>query len=1314
MQCPQCKMENPRQARFCLNCGVRLVLVCPQCGTELPPQARFCFACGARVSASPPKAGEEIGIPALDKAIQRLVPKEFADRLLATRGQVGKERRMVTILFSDVKGSTAMAESLDPEEVMEIMDGAFDVLIEPIYRYEGTLARLMGDAILAFFGAPIAHEDDPERACRAALEIIEGAQRYAARLEEERGISGFNVRVGINTGLVVVGEVGSDLRVEYTAMGDAVNLAARLEQNAPPGGILISHDTYRHVRGVFDVLVQAPLRVKGKTEPVQTYLVERAKPRAFRKAMRGVEGIETRMIGREAELKHLQDAFYTAMEDSEVQVVTIAGEAGVGKSRLLHEFDIWSEALPEYFYYFKGRASREMQNLPYGLIRDLVAFRFQIQDSDPSAVVREKLEQGVSVALGAGESSHMRAHFIGHLVGFEFGDSPHLAGVLDDAQQVRDRGLTYLSEYFKGMAAQFPVLILLEDLHWADESSLDALNHLALELTGQPVMMVCAARPSLFERRPHWGEGQSFHTRLELQPLSKWDSRRLVAEILQKVDQVPDTLRDLVVAGAEGNPFFIEELIKMLVEDGVIIKGKGRWHLEPARLMQVRVPPTLTGVLQARLDRLPVEERTILQQASVVGRLFWDRPVVRISESVSEGIEETEILDTLSTLRAKEMVFQRETSAFTGAQEYIFKHNMLREAAYESVLKRLRRVYHGLVADWLMEQGGERVGEHTALIADHLELAGRAAEAGEYLNEAGDRARGLYAHQEAIGAYERVLALLKEEGDYERAARTLMKLGLTYHTAFDFQRSRQAYDEGFVMWQRVGERKPAVPPPVPHALRVLSPDPPGLDPTMAGDVVSATVIQQLFSGLAELTPDLDVVPDVAQSWEVLEGGRKYVLHLRHDVRWTDGVPVTANDFEYAWKRVLDPATGSPNAKLLYDVEGAKAFHRGEVSDPESVGVCALDDVTLVVQLEGPTGYFLQLVAHDGTFPVPRHVVEAHGEAWAERGNIVTNGPFILKAWQRGQSMVFSRNPKHHGRFRGNVQRVELLPLLPIQAEWSAALEVYEADGLDILNITWSPPAEKDRARQQHTGEYVSAPWLQTLYVGFDVTRSPFDDVRVRRAFVMATDRETLAEVVMMGYMSPALGGFVPPGMPGHSPGIALPYDPERARQLLAEAGYPGGRGFPVVDLPAPLVPEAMSEYMEAQWRENLGIGINWEVMEWAMFLDRIARDPPHIFGTGWSADYPDPDSFLRVALPWMSRGWRNEPYEGLVEEARRVMDQGERMKLYRQADRILVEEALVMPLAYWRWHLLVKPWVSRYPMSPIGYWFWKDVIIEPH
>ncbi|MGD9405253.1 MAG: ABC transporter substrate-binding protein [Anaerolineae bacterium] len=1257
------------------------------------------------------------------KRLQRLVPKEFAQQLMSTRGQVGRERRTVTILFSDVKGSTALAEHLDPEDVMEIMDGAFDVLIEPVYRHEGTLARLMGDAVLAFFGAPVAHEDDPERAVRAALEIAAGTQRYAETLERERGIEGFSVRIGIHTGLVVVGEVGSDLRVEYTAMGDAINVASRLEQNAPPGGILISHNTYRHLRGVFDVLTQEPLLVKGRTDAVQTYLVEGAKPRAFHKPVRGVEGIETRMVGREAELKHLREAFHTAVEDRELQVVTVVGEAGVGKSRLLHEFDTWSELLPEQFYYFQGRAVPEMQNVPYGLVRDLVAFRFQIQDSDPAAMVRRKLEQGVAVALGEGEDSRRAAHLIGRLAGFETQGSGFLAGE-DDAQALRDRALGHLAGYFKGMASRLPVLILLEDLHWADASSLDALNHLALALAQEPAMIVGAARPALFERRPHWGEGQPVHTRLHLQPLSRWDSRRLVAEILQKVPEVPEAFRDLIVSGTEGNPFFIEELIKMLVEDGVIVKGVMEWRLEPSRLAEVRVPPTLSGVLQARLDRLPVGERTVLQQASVVGRLFWDRAVERISASTGKDAEEGEVAERLSALRSREMVFQRETSAFVGAEEYIFKHNMLREIAYEGVLKRVRRVYHGLVADWLLEQGGERVEEYVGLIADHLELAGRVAEAADTLIAAGDRARGLVAHQEAIRAYERALALLMElavdsdapEREYERAARTQMKLGLTHHSVFNFGRAQQAYEEGFTLWQRAGQSAAAGSvPPAPRALRIIgsASAPLTLDPGLCYDAPSASVIEQLFSGLVEHTPELGVVPDVAASWEMLDGGRKYVFHLRDDVVWSDGTPVTAHDFAYAWKRVLDPATESRNASLLYDVRGARAYHDGLVREAEAVGVQALDGVTLMVELEGPIGYFLHLLAYSATYPVPRRAVERHGAAWAEAKNLVTNGPFTLASWRRGESMVLERCPHYRGRFRGNVARVKVTLLPP--GDRATRLEMYDAGLVDILDLRRADIEDLDLIRQRHAGEYITTPSANTAWLAFDVSRAPFDDPRVRRAFAQAVDREAMEDVPGAGFDAPATGGFVPPGMPGHSPGIALPYNPELARQLLAEAGYPGGTAFPSLDALTPRGPtwHRINEYLRAQWRENLGVDIRWQELEFTEFVHRFFGHHGHLFRNAWVADYPDPDSFLRVFMQTRTE-WRHGPYLELVERARRTVNQGERMRLYARAERILADEVPILPLAYQRQHLLLKPSIRGYQISAIGRTLWRDVVIEPH
>jgi class 3 adenylate cyclase/tetratricopeptide (TPR) repeat protein/ribosomal protein L40E len=795
MRCTQCNAENPEHARFCWRCGAKLPEVCPRCNALLLPQARYCSECGAEVGATPPP-----GIPPSPSApgfltdrLLRLVPQEYADRLVSTRGQVPSERRLVTILFSDVKGSTAMAEALDPEDVMEIMSGAFDLLIEPVVRHEGTVARLMGDAVLAFFGAPLSHEDDAQRACLTALDIVAGIRRYAARLEEERGLRGFDVRVGINTGLVVVGEVGSDLRVEYTAMGDAINLAARLEQNAPPGNILISHDTYRHVRAEFDLVPQEPLAVKGKAEPVQTYVVERARPRAFRRGRRGVEGIETRTVGRNAEMARLQKALHTVVEQGECQVVTIVGEAGVGKSRLLDEFDHWTELQPEDHDRFQGRVDREMRHQPYALLRSLFSFRFGIQESDAAAVAREKLVRGLAAGLraaqaGTGTEVEMKAYIAGQLLGFDFSASPHVQAIGQDAQQLRDRGLIYIGDYLRAMAAQRPLLVLLEDLHWADDSSLDAVERLAASFAlgaagPSPVLVLCAARPSLYERRPEWGARRDFFSQLDLSPLSQGDSRRLVEEILQRMEEVPKPLRDLVVTGAEGNPFFLEELIKMLVEEGVIRKGERAWSVDSERLGDLQVPPTLTGVLQARLDRLPFDQRQVLQEASVVGRLFWDLAVAYIAAAETKAGAETEadaqrVDRALAALQGREMVFPQATSAIVGAHEYLFKHALLREVTYEGVLKRVRRVYHGLVAEWMMAQTGEREREYTGLLADHLALAGRTEEAAIYLRRAAEQAVAAYANAEAVSYYTRALELTPEKDAAERYTMRLAREGL--------------------------------------------------------------------------------------------------------------------------------------------------------------------------------------------------------------------------------------------------------------------------------------------------------------------------------------------------------------------------------------------------------------------------------------------------------------------------------------------------------------------------------------------------------
>jgi len=1208
------------------------------------------------------------------------------------------ERKLVTVMFADISGFTALAETIDPEAVRDLMNGCFERLVPVVRKYGGAVDKFIGDEIMALFGAPVAHENDPERALRTALEMVD----TLAEFNGERGTE-LELHFGINTGTVIAGGLGTHERQEYTVMGDTVNVASRLEDVSERGEILAGPDTYRLTAPLFEFETMEPVRVKGKAEPVPVYRLLAAK--VVPGKVRGIAGLESPLVGREAEFRALQEAV-ERLQSGAGGIVTLVGEAGLGKSRLVAEVRDSVLGIRD-LDWVEGRCLSYGASIAYLLWLDMLRGLLGVTADASPVAVHGALRKWVQNLCP--ERFDDVYPYLGRLMSLPLADGAE-ATVRDvEGKDLKANTFRAVETLIEGAARQRPLVVVCEDLHWADPSSNEVLEQLLALTDRAPLLFICVFRPE--RRHGCWRVRETAvrdyhhcHTDLWVDPLSAAESKTLVGNLL-RVEGLPRELRERILSHAEGNPFYVEEIIRSLMNDGAIVRDEatGRWQATRS-VADIAISDTLHGVLMARIDRLQEETKRVLQLASVIGRLFFYRVLAEIAR------EERQLDTHLLTLQREEMIRER---ARTPELEYIFKHQLTQEAAYNGLLKRERRVFHRQVAEALELLFHDRVEEQVGLLAYHWERAEEPEKATEYLLRAGDQARLAYAHAEAIDYYQRALALLKEQEEHERSARTLMKLGLTYHTAFDFQRSRQAYEEGFALWQRAGETREKVPPPpAPHALRVNWSDPPTLDPTMANDTASGYVIDQLLSGLVDLNAETDVVPDVARSWDVLEGGRKFVFHLRDDVRWSDGAPVTAGDFEYAWKRVLDPVTDSPNASLLYDLKGARAFHRGE-GERGNVGVRALDDLTLIVELEGPTGYLLHLLALTSTYPVPRHVVEVHGEAWTEVGanstelGIVTNGPFRLDTWQRGQSIVLSRNPEYHGQFTGNLQRVEL----PLFADPSARLKVYEMDGLDIVG---PPPSEMDRARQGHAGEYISLPRLHTEYVGFNVILPPFDDHRVRRAFVLATDRETLADVIMRGYVSPATGGFVPPGMPGYSAGISLPYDPEQARQLLAEAGYPGGRGFPDVSAWTRSASLPNIGYLQAQWRENLGIEITWETMEWAMYLDRLRKEPPHVFLMGWEADYPDPDNFLRVGL-WRERvGWRNEDYARLVEKARRITDQGERMKLYRQADGILVEEAAIMPLYHERLNLLVKPWVIKYPASAIGGPVWKDVIIEPH
>ncbi len=1007
----------------------------------------------------------------------------------------------------------------------------------------------------------------------------------------------------------------------------------------------------------------------------------------------------SRLVGREQELAFLRECWRGA-EAGQRRLALISGEAGVGKTRLIEEFA--NRLRWQGVRVLWGRCYEFERVLPYQPVAEA------LRTALPNLMLDElagfpawTLEEVARLVPEMAE---------------RFPDLETLASMRSDQEQAHL--FDGVAHFLGQLSSHGALLIVLEDLHWASESTLQLLHYLARHLADHQILIAGTFRPEavglqhplLALRRRLIREGLAKPLRLSC--LSPADVETMVIEMSGAGEAVTPLAKRLYQE-TEGNPFFLMEIVKALFETGVVRMEEGAWRGEFGRISEGKLPlPTgVSEIIQARVRRLNDETQEALHRAAVLGREFdFDL----LNAVWGRGEEATlEALDDLLRHR----LLDEGTGAI--GRDYVFTHHKIQEVVYAGMGRRHRQHTHARVGAAMETLYGSDTDALAGELAFHFQQ-GRQLErsltekAIIYLLQAGDQARLAYAHQEAIDHYQQALELLKEQEEYEQAARTLIKLGLTHHNAFDFRQARRDYEEGFALWQQAGEMKPAVsPPPAPHALRVFWLNLPTLDPTMTNHGATPAVTSQLFRGLVESGPELEVTPDLAQDWDVLEKGCKYVFHLRDDARWSDGAPVTAGDFEYAWRRTLDPAIGSPNAGLLYDVAGARPFHQG-AAGWEDVGVRAVDEATLVVELEEPTGYFLQLLADSTTYALPQHAVETHGESWTEVGNIVTNGPFRLESWQRGESMVLVRNADYGGRFTGNVQRVELT-LLPLR-EWPAVLEKYEAGDLDVILRHWHiPPLERDRIRRRHAGEYVSVPALHTGYMGFDVSRPPFDDPLVRRAFALAIDKERLADVVNRGYWSPATDGFVPPAMPGHSPGIGPPYDPERARQLLAEAGYPDGRGFPVASAATFHGIEASVEYLQAQWRENLGVEIPCQAVRFSEFEDKWGGEgPSYISISAWQADYPDPDNFLRVGLQSACRGWRCEAYDRLVNEARRTIDQRERMRLYRQADRILIEQAPIIPWVHLRWNLLVKPWVKRYPTSAIRQWFWKDVIIEPH
>jgi class 3 adenylate cyclase/tetratricopeptide (TPR) repeat protein len=717
MSCPACGTENPAGAHFCMNCGASLERRCPACNTTAPAEARFCMNCGA----------------SLEPAAAR--PPE----------QPPEERRQVTVLFADLSGYTAFAERMDPEAVKSLVDRALMRLGREVERYGGTVDKFIGDNVMALFGAPVAHEDDAERAVRAGLGMQDSMEEINQDLPS--GIN-FDLRVGINTGEVLAGAVGET----YTVMGDTVNVAARLQSAARPGSVTVGERTMRASEGAVRYRTLEPLELKGKAAPVPAW--EAVSLTAEQPVGRVAPAHESPLVGRREELAVLESLYERVLEEGTPQLVTLIGEAGVGKSRVLREFERRLAEHPSAPSVRTGRCLPYGTGIVFWALGEVIRAEASIVDSDSADTAWAKLSAYFAELRGEDREGAVRqAALIGRLLGVEV--PPALVPQEEDPERARESFFAALRSGIESIARRRPFVIAFEDIHWADDGMLEAIEHLA-QWVRAPLLLVCLARDELLDRRPGWGGGRRSATQLLLNPLSDSQARELVQALLPSG-------REMVPAVAErsgGNPLFAEEMARRIAERG---STEG-----------VQLPDTVQGVLAARLDSLRPFERRLVQQAAVVGRTFWEGSLTSLARAEGQDLRRA-----LGALQQKDILVPTAEARLDGERELAFKHVLIRDVAYGMLPKAVRSRKHFEVGTYFEQRAGDRTDEVVALLADHYgraaalgreggvprdELTTMRRQAVRFLEEAGDAAARLYSNREAAEHYRHARDVALQDG----------------------------------------------------------------------------------------------------------------------------------------------------------------------------------------------------------------------------------------------------------------------------------------------------------------------------------------------------------------------------------------------------------------------------------------------------------------------------------------------------------------------------------------------------------------------
>ena len=1152
------------------------------------------------------------------------------------------------MLVADVVGSTAIGEKLGPERSKFLIDEVMRIMTEQVRRFDGTVAQLVGDEMLALFGVPVSHEDDAERALRAALAIQRALAQYAQEVEAAYGVE-LAVRIGVNTGPVIVGVQGDgdDGYDPFNALGDTVNVASRLQEVAGQGGVVIGPTTKRQVETAFELEEMGSQDLKGVGTPMKTFRVTRVLES---------EPVppSTPLVGRDFELTVLERTM-DALVEGRGAIVSIMGEPGIGKTRLVWEV---RDRYGDRARFIEARCVSYAETFPYWPIRDLVREWLGVGATTPEARVRLELKAELAHVLGKEEAEDAYP-FLASLVGLTLEPDAQQSIRELNRESIQSRTFEAFYELVCKLAEEQPLCLVFEDLHWADESTLELLESL-LGMTDEiSVALFFLYRPE----REHgsWRLGERARQRyphryreIEVRPLPADSSRVLVGHAAD--GELPESVAELLAERSGGNPFFLEEALRDLIERGALLRRNGGWELA-VDVDELAIPAAVQGTLQARLDRLDPQTREVLSLAAVIGRTFGQPLLERLvpSDELTQALTELQRLDLIVEKRRRPN------------PEYRFRHGLVQEVAYASLVDSKRRKLHKRVGEALEEIYKESPEEAYGLLARHFSEADEPVKAVEYLLKAGDAARAVYADKEALDHYRKARAFLARTGDERRARDTLFKMALAYHLAFDFEQAEEMYDEAFSC--RAGE-DPRLP--TTARLETASGRPGELSPGEVYTTESGYFAELLFRGLLMVDSELNVVPAMADNFRVSSDGLTYLFRIKEDARWSDGEPLTADDYAFAWGRMRELETRT--AFLMEDVETAEA----------------LDDRTLEVRLREPRSYFPYVLCSAWAFPWPRHRCESLGDEWAKPENLVGNGPFVLVEYDDDHALL-EANP-HWAGARGNVRDIHF----SFYSKSSQMVEEWQQGRFDLLHV-YDPVSEDE---PQTIGDVV--PELGLQYIGFCADRAPFSNELVRKAFSHAVDRELLVAHYPRSGLNRAAsrGGAIPPAMPAHSHRVGLEYDLAKARALLDEAGYPGGKGLPEIELVVPHWLQPFEPLAEL-WKP---IGARVNVVPKVGHVDWDGLGDAHMWWTGWTADYPDPDGFFRGLLTlgrWPFH--RDDDILELLALARSLRDQAERMRVYHEVDRRWVgEHAAILPIAYPRSILLRRPWIEGLWASPLS------------